>query len=228
MLLSIALCSTYVPEIESLPKELLLLVDEYLGYKRVEVYIRLINLPLTDVEMMYLTSCLTASSLTEEMIKQNIKYYALTKKKTVREHFIQFVLDKLKQLSIMYEVAQIFYRPCKDYKCGMESKHRFENIMNDTEGDSQRLYLRHSMVSDPKYIYQVLPQHKYGTDYVSREETLLVFLACQFEYEWYSIADYEHSKTCEHKMRIRFKAKDYNPTKKEMLSYRVLKKTYLR
>lgn len=55
---------------------------------------------------------------------------------------------------------------------------------------------------------------------------LLVFLACQFEYEWYSIADYEHSKTCEHKMRIRFKAKDYNPTKKEMLSYRVYKYDY--
>ena len=36
-MLSYALCSTYVPQIESLPREILLILDDYLGYKKLEI-----------------------------------------------------------------------------------------------------------------------------------------------------------------------------------------------
>lgn len=220
-MLSYALCSTYVPQIESLPREILLILDDYLGDKKLEIYLRLTELSLTDVQMTYFTyGSISSSSLTVEEIKRRNKNI------NVREQFLEYILENLKQLSLMYKVVQIFYRPNKKYQCEMEQKHRVETILNDTDGRSHSLYLTGCMADDRKYRYQVVDDYTHYTGYVSREEMMLTFLACQYDFNWKLYIFRTDMNVLENKIRVTFKVKEYSPQKKEMMSYRVLKNTY--
>ena len=220
-MLSYALCSTYVPQIESLPREILLILDDYLGDKKLEIYLRLTELSLTDVQMTYFThGSISSSSLTVEDIKRRNKNI------NVREQFLEYILENLKQLSLMYKVVQIFYRPSKKDQCEMEQKHRVETILNDTDGRSHSLYLTGCMAYDRKYRYQVVDDYTHYTGYVSREEMMLTFLACQYDFNWKLYIFRTDTNVLENKIRVTFKVKEYSPKKKEMMSYRVLKNTY--
>ena len=82
------------------------------------------------------------------------------------------------------------------------------------------------MAYDRKYRYQVVDDYTHYTGYVSREEMMLTFLACQYDFNWKLYIFRTDTNVLENKIRVTFKVKEYSPKKKEMMSYRVLKNTY--